>query len=103
MHFRAGKGARPMIWVKRRFDGVDYAPYMDRLQNLMLANATLYSEFLMVSTKTDDPLVDDYCIGFPNESLLSRNELSLFTASFPRKFIQGPTLERRRFSPPKKS
>jgi hypothetical protein len=61
---------RLMIWIKRRFDGSDYVPYMDRLQKLLFANAPLYAEFIMVSTKTDDPLVDDYYIGVPNESLL---------------------------------
>jgi hypothetical protein len=59
-----------MIWVKRRFEGADFAPYMDRLEKLMFANPTLYPEFLMVSTNTDDLLISAYYIGVPNESLL---------------------------------
>lgn len=59
-----------MIWVKRRFAAADYAPYMKRLENLLMANPTLYREFLMVSTNTDDVLVSDYYVGAPNKSLL---------------------------------
>lgn len=59
-----------MVWIKRRFHAADYAPYMQRLENLLMANAALYREFLMVSTKTDDVLTDDYYIGVPNESFL---------------------------------
>jgi hypothetical protein len=59
-----------MVWIKRRFNAADYAPYMKRLENLLMANASRYPEFLMVSTKTDEPLVSDYYIGVPNESFL---------------------------------
>jgi hypothetical protein len=60
-----------MIWVKRRLAAADSERYKERLNILSLANPTLYSEFLMVSTKTDDVLVSDYYIGVPNEALLS--------------------------------
>jgi hypothetical protein len=60
-----------MIWGKRRFDGVDYVPYFDRLEKLLMANGTLYREFIMVSTKTDKPLTDDYYLGVSNKSFLA--------------------------------
>jgi hypothetical protein len=34
-----------MIWIKRRFNAADYAPYMDRLEKLLMTNATLYREW----------------------------------------------------------
>lgn len=58
-----------MIWLKRRFAGADYGPYMDRLEQLMIANPQLYQKFIMVSTKTRDALVSDYYVGVPNEVL----------------------------------
>jgi hypothetical protein len=54
-----------MIWAKRSFEFAAYAPYMDRLEKLLMANPTLYRQFIMVSTKTDDPGVDDYYVGVP--------------------------------------
>ena len=32
-----------MVWLKRRFAGVDYVPYMDRLKDLLFANAAHYA------------------------------------------------------------
>jgi hypothetical protein len=58
-----------MVWGKRRFDGVDHVPYFERFEKLMLENATLYRQFIMVSTKTENPFVDDFYIGVPNETL----------------------------------
>ena len=43
-----------MIWGKRSFQGTDYAPYQDKVAQLMQANPTLYSQFIMVSKKTGD-------------------------------------------------
>ena len=60
-----------MVWGKRRFDGVEYVPYFDRFEKLLLANGTLYREFIMVSTKTDNPFVDDFYIGVPNDVFLA--------------------------------
>ena len=57
-----------MVWLKRRFAGVDYVPYMDRLKDLLFANATLYAEFIMVSTNTANPDVSDYYVGLPYEA-----------------------------------
>lgn len=60
-----------MIWAKRRFEFAAYAPYMDRLEKLLLENTTLYRQFIMVSTKTDDPGVDDYYVGVPAQAFLA--------------------------------
>jgi hypothetical protein len=60
-----------MIWGKRRFDGVEYIPYFERFEKLLIANGALYREFIMVSTKTDKPLTDDFYIGVPNKSFLA--------------------------------
>ncbi len=59
-----------MIWAKRRFEFASYAPYQDRIEKLLMANAALYRQFFMVSTKTDDAGVSDYYVGAPNESFL---------------------------------
>lgn len=59
-----------MVWLKRRFEWADYSPYMDCLGKHMLENARLYQEFMMVSTKTDDPGISDYYVGLPNEAFL---------------------------------
>jgi hypothetical protein len=58
-----------MIWLKRRLAGVDYIPYMDHIQKLLFDNAPLYQEFIMVSTKTADPDIDDFYVGLPNAAL----------------------------------
>jgi len=58
-----------MIWLKRRFQAADYAPYQDKLAKLMMAMPTRYAEFLMVSTKVKDALTSDYYIGLPEEPL----------------------------------
>jgi len=60
-----------MVWGKRRFAGADYSPYFDRLEKLMMATATRYREFMMVSTNTDDILVSDYYVGVPNEAFMA--------------------------------
>jgi hypothetical protein len=60
-----------MIWAKRRFEFATYAPYFDRLEKLLMANPTLYRQFIMVSTKTDDPGVDDYYVGVPAQAFLA--------------------------------
>lgn len=58
-----------MIWLKRRFYAAEFAPYQDKLGELMMATPSSYSEFLMVSTETDKPLVSDYFIGLPGEPM----------------------------------
>ena len=60
-----------MFWAKRRFEYAAYGPYQDQLEKLLMANPTHYKEFLMVSTKTDDPAVSDYYIGVPSETFLA--------------------------------
>jgi hypothetical protein len=60
-----------MIWGKRSFQGADYAPYQDKVAKLMLANPTLYRQFIMVSKKTGE-IGEDVCyIGVPNEILFT--------------------------------
>src|SRR6266702_2220432 len=56
-------GAGTMVWGKRRFKDVEYVPYFERFEKLLIANGAQYREFIMVSTKTDDPFVDDFYIG----------------------------------------
>jgi len=58
-----------VIWLKRRFAGVDYVPYMYRLKDILFANTPLYAEFIMVSTNTADPGISDYYVGLPHEAL----------------------------------
>ncbi|SED39631.1 hypothetical protein SAMN05444161_3116 [Rhizobiales bacterium GAS191] len=60
-----------MIWAKRRFAYADYSPYFDRLEKLLLADPRAYRQFIMVSTKTDDPGVSDYWIGVPDRTFLT--------------------------------
>lgn len=60
-----------VIWAKRRFEFAAYAPYQDRLEKLLMANAPLYRQFIMVSTNTDDPGVSDYYIGVPSDVFLT--------------------------------
>jgi hypothetical protein len=59
-----------MVWAKRRFNGIEYIPYMDRLEALLLANAARHAEFIFVSVKTNKPLVDDYYVGLPEKTFL---------------------------------
>jgi hypothetical protein len=59
-----------MIWLRRKFAGVEYVEYRDRLEALMMAMPDRYAEFLMVSVKTDQPLVDEYFVGLPTIQLL---------------------------------
>jgi hypothetical protein len=57
-----------MVWLKRRFEWAEYRPYFDLLEQLLLSNAALYQEFLMVSTNTQNVGVSDYYIGLPHEA-----------------------------------
>ena len=49
-----------MVWGKRAFEYADYAPYMDRLERLLMANPALYREFIMVSTQRPKPGISAY-------------------------------------------
>ena len=60
-----------MIWGKRRFAHADYAPYFDRLEKLLMANPTLYRQFIMVSTKAAGAGEGMYYVGVPNETFMS--------------------------------
>jgi hypothetical protein len=59
-----------MIWGKRRFAYADYAPYQDRMQQLVLAHPMLYQQFMMVSTKADGPGESMCYVGVPNETIM---------------------------------
>ena len=59
-----------MYWAKRRFEWADYAPYMDRLEKLLMANATQYREFMMFSIEQKVGLSDVY-VGVPVQAMLA--------------------------------
>ena len=60
-----------MYWAKRRFRYADYAPYMDRLEKLLMTNPTLYQEFIMVSVETGEEVGEsEYYVGVPHKALL---------------------------------
>jgi hypothetical protein len=54
-----------LIWLKRSFHAADFAPYQEKLAELMMAMPNRYSEFLMVSTE-NGPLDGDYYVGLPD-------------------------------------
>ncbi|OIQ64157.1 hypothetical protein GALL_542920 [mine drainage metagenome] len=56
------------VWGRPRFDGTEYVPYFDRFEELLLPDGALYRGFIMVSTKNDNPFVDNFYIGLPNEA-----------------------------------
>jgi hypothetical protein len=60
-----------MIWAKRRFTWAAYGPYQDRLGQLMLANAKLYPQFIMVGVNLPDRSRGDYYVGLPNPAFLA--------------------------------
>jgi hypothetical protein len=60
-----------MIWCKRSFAYAEYAPYAKKLEELMLKFPTQYREFIMVSTKTQEPGFNDYYVGLPSAPLLA--------------------------------
>ena len=55
-------GGIQMVWGKRRLAGIDYARAMDLIEKLMMANATLYREFIMVSVKAAKFGTSDYYV-----------------------------------------
>jgi hypothetical protein len=67
-----------MYWAKRQFAYAEYAPYMSKLQTLMMANAKRYREFIMVATDTREAGVSTYFVGVPEKALLA--SLDGFTA-----------------------
>jgi len=59
-----------MVWAKRRFKFAEYSPYTDQLEKLLMANPTLYRQFIMVSTKAD-AREEDYYVGVPTKAFLT--------------------------------
>lgn len=59
-----------MIWGSRRFEDAEYAPYMDKLSQLMLADAKRASQYMMVSTEEDGAGVATFYISVPDEALM---------------------------------
>ena len=57
-----------MIWAKRKFEGADYAPYMTRLERLLMADAMRAEQYAMVSVEDDDG--EHYYVGMPDEIML---------------------------------
>jgi hypothetical protein len=60
-----------MIWGKRRFRFAEYSPYFDRMEKLILANAALYREFIMVSVKTEKVGESDIYVGVPSKPFMA--------------------------------
>jgi hypothetical protein len=60
-----------MIWGKRVFNGAAFAPYQNRLQQLLLANAKQYQEFIMVATEGEQSGIATYWVGVPSEILFT--------------------------------
>jgi hypothetical protein len=60
-----------MFWAKRRFNYAEYAPYMERLEKLMMANPSQYEQFIMVSTYVKRPGLSEYYVGVPSEAFLA--------------------------------
>jgi hypothetical protein len=58
-----------MIWGKRSFQWADYAPYQDRLGDLLMKNPTRYREFMMFSVEQKAGLADIY-VGVPAEEFM---------------------------------
>jgi len=62
-----------MIWATRRFASADYAPYQDRLGELMWANTPLYGQFMVVSVETDRGRgMNDIYVGVPTAAFLAQ-------------------------------
>jgi hypothetical protein len=59
-----------MIWGKRQFQDAEYGPYMDKLSELMLADAHRANQYMMVSTEDDLGGMAEYYIGVPDEALM---------------------------------
>lgn len=57
-----------MIWLKRSFHAADFAPYQDKLADLMMAMPQRCAEFLMVSIE-NGPIDGEYYVGLPDETL----------------------------------
>lgn len=57
-------------WAKRRFEWAEYAPYQDKLEKLLMANATQYREFMMFSMEQKVGLSDVY-VGVPSAAYLA--------------------------------
>jgi hypothetical protein len=60
-----------MVWGKRRLAGIDYIPAMDLIEKLMMANAALDREFIMVSVKTARFGTSDHYLGVPNKAIFA--------------------------------
>ena len=62
-----------MIWATRCFAAADYAPYQDRLGELMWANTPLYGQFMVVSVETDrERGMSDIYLGLPASAFLAQ-------------------------------
>jgi hypothetical protein len=59
-----------MIWGRRQFSYAEYTPYFDLMEKLLLANPTLYREFIMVGTERKAGVHDVY-VGVPNKMFMA--------------------------------
>jgi hypothetical protein len=58
-----------MFWAKRQFQWADYAPYQDRLGDLLMKNPTRYREFMMFSVEQSAGVGDVY-VGVPAKEFM---------------------------------
>ena len=57
-----------MLWGKREFSNAeDFGRYQERLVRLLYENPSRHREFMMVRTKTEDPVSAMYYVGVPTE------------------------------------
>jgi hypothetical protein len=59
-----------MFWGKRQFRWADYAPYQDRLGDLLMKNPTHYREFMMFSVEQSVGVGDVY-VGVPAKEFMA--------------------------------
>jgi hypothetical protein len=64
----ASKGDTKMNWGKRTLSDIeDFGRYHEQLLKLLYSNPGRYQEFMMVTTKTEDPASRMYFVGVPPE------------------------------------
>ncbi|MBS0220092.1 MAG: hypothetical protein JSR91_05045 [Proteobacteria bacterium] len=57
-----------MIWGKCRFEDADYAPYMAKLERLLMADVARERQYAMVSV--EDETGEHYYVGVPDAILM---------------------------------
>jgi hypothetical protein len=60
-----------VIWGKRQFPSSELARYHDRLVKLLYRFPARYREFILVGTKTENPLARMYYVGVPMDAFMT--------------------------------